>query len=188
MFSVLLLPPWAVSSHPCADQYSGEGPRGPSADPWSALSQATVLSGPLPCQLNCLCGILDPSPNSARLLGSAWVPLPCAVVCTLFRLETGLVVGSPHRGHSPALPELHWLQTLVSDVVSDSLVILGGGVNPVPAASFGESLDSGEQPGVLELLILASISQWVLEGGLGISILAMLWLIPIRGNKVSKDL
>lgn len=83
------------------------------------------------------------------------------MVSILFGLEIGWVMGSPHlflRGHSPVLPELQWLQTLVSDVVSDILVVSGGGVNPVPAASFGESLDSREQPGVLELLILASIS------------------------------
>lgn len=83
--------------------------------------------------------------NSARPLGPTWVPLLYAAAWTLFRQEAGATMGSPHlflRDCCPALPEIQWLKTLVSNVISEFFIVSGRDVNP--ATSFGESVNGGE--------------------------------------------
>lgn len=83
----------------------------------------------------------------ARPLGPTWAPLLYAAVWTLFRQEGGASIGSPRlflRDCCPALPETQWLQTLVSNVISEFFIVSGRDVNPTLATSFGESVNGGE--------------------------------------------
>lgn len=134
--------------HVCADQFLAEDARGRPAGLCSAVC-AALPSGALPCEFQPPGPLWHPARRDPCCSGG---PLLCAGVRTHSRLEAGVVVRHLCFSGVPVLPELQWVQTWVFSCFRR-------GVSPAPAPP----LDSGEQPRVLELLVLASVSQWALE-------------------------